>query len=451
MKRLMLFVLLLSSLAPAQLAVDLSQVSLSKGDPVGFGSLTSPPVYNTVTSTVFRWNGAAWTGMTGVLLTGDIAALQATGTDPTGRACIGIVPVINTTSKQTFGCIDGLMGPVNVSTASGTGTVTNVVITGTAGQITVVGSCSSSTTLTCTLSIPAVFTLPGTINKLTISQPATGATLTISDGKILAVLNSLTFGGTDSTTINFPNPSAVTNGHCVGWGKSGSTLSLTDVACGGGGGSVGTVGVIQATDGAGGFQISSCTDNGATFSCTNPIQSPSWTGTGIDPHLNFPSNTGHTPATGDIWANAGKFEFYNGSQTVNMAHSVPCDIPIGDTNGSAIVNGQLGPQIALCFIPTAATILEIDVKADAGTPNIIVAREIGGTVTNLLSGALATAASGGRACANVGGTLGIDNATTCSATLQNTTVAAGSYLQLVSGMAGGTAKLFTIHVTYLPN
>lgn len=126
-----------------------------------------------------------------------------------------------------------------------------------------------------------------------------------------------------------------------------------------------------------------------------------------------------------------------------------CDLVVGDASGSVITNGQLGPQKRMCFIPYAATIVEVDVAADGGTPNVIIAKNTAGSVSNILSGALATAAAGGIACSNTGGTTGIDGATTCSATLQNTSVAAGAYLELVSGTAGGTAKLFTSHVVYV--
>ncbi len=44
----------------------------------------------------------------------------------------------------------------------------------------------------------------GTINKVTLTQPATGATLTISDGKTLTANNSLTLAGNDGTTMTFP-------------------------------------------------------------------------------------------------------------------------------------------------------------------------------------------------------------------------------------------------------
>lgn len=126
-----------------------------------------------------------------------------------------------------------------------------------------------------------------------------------------------------------------------------------------------------------------------------------------------------------------------------------CDIAIGDTSGSALTDAQLGPQGRLCFIPAAATVVEIIVEANAGTPQAIIARNVAGTVNNLVSSALATAASGGIACSKTSAVTGINGATTCAATLQNTALAAGSYIELVSGTAGGTAKLFKAHIVYV--
>lgn len=47
-----------------------------------------------------------------------------------------------------------------------------------------------------------------TINKVTITAPATGSTLTIADGKTITVSNTLTLAGTDSTVMTFPTTSA---------------------------------------------------------------------------------------------------------------------------------------------------------------------------------------------------------------------------------------------------
>lgn len=46
------------------------------------------------------------------------------------------------------------------------------------------------------------------INKVAITAPATSATLTIADWKTLTISNSITFAGTDSTTMTFPSTSA---------------------------------------------------------------------------------------------------------------------------------------------------------------------------------------------------------------------------------------------------
>ena len=43
------------------------------------------------------------------------------------------------------------------------------------------------------------------ISKVTLTQPATGSTLTILDGKTLTCNNSITFAGTDATTITLPS------------------------------------------------------------------------------------------------------------------------------------------------------------------------------------------------------------------------------------------------------
>lgn len=129
-----------------------------------------------------------------------------------------------------------------------------------------------------------------------------------------------------------------------------------------------------------------------------------------------------------------------------------CMMTVGADNGaSALVDGDLGPQGRQCFIPYAATVVEVTVAADAGTPSVLPAKNHAGSATSLLSGALATAGSGGLACSNTGGTTGIDGATTCSGTLNSTSLAAGDWLQLTSGTAGGTAKRMSISVTFTVN
>ena len=159
-----------------------------------------------------------------------------------------------------------------------------------------------------------------------------------------------------------------------------------------------------------------------------------------------------TTAIAVAWYDGTSFELID-PQSVVIAVNIPrvCDVAVGDTSGGVITDAQLGPQKRLCYIPAAATIVEMDVAADAGTPNVIVAVDHAGSKRNIVSGALATASSGAIACSKTTSTTGIDGVTTCTGTLQNTSVAAGDYLEMVSGTAGGTAKLMTIHVIYTVN
>ena len=111
--------------------------------------------------------------------------------------------------------------------AGGSGTVTSVL--GTANQIT-----SDGNTATPTLSLPSVLTLPGTINKLTLTAPATGATLTLADGKTLTSSNTLTLAGTDGSTLNV---------------STGGTLTALAFTSPGTGGATALANAINATGG----------------------------------------------------------------------------------------------------------------------------------------------------------------------------------------------------------
>ena len=131
-----------------------------------------------------------------------------------------------------------------------------------------------------------------------------------------------------------------------------------------------------------------------------------------------------------------------------------CTILItGSGTAGVLQDGDFGSTLdgQDCFINSAATVMEITVRSDAGTPNVIVGRNRVGTVVNLTSSALATAAAGAQACSAAAATTGIDGVNTCSATLQNASLAAGDWLGVVSGTAGGTAKRMSIAITYVVN
>jgi len=168
---------------------------------------------------------------------------------------------------------------------------------------------------------------------------------------------------------------------------------------------------------------------------------------------------GQMPAlTGDATSSAGSCATTIAANAVTASKSAvvltrrPCSIIVGsDDAAAALADSNLGPQGRQCFVPFAATVVEITVAADAGTPNVIPRKNHAGSTSNLVSSALATASAGAIACSNTGGTTGLDGATTCSATLQNTSLAAGDWIELGSGTAGGTAKRMSVSITYTVN
>lgn len=124
--------------------------------------------------------------------------------------------------------------PGSCASGAGSGTVTSITVAGTANQITVTGTCTVTTSGTCTFSIPSDFRIPGTINKLTLTQPATGATLTVINGKTFTISNTLTFSGTDGSTVAFGAGGTVLyNGGALGTPSSGTATNITGLPEGG--------------------------------------------------------------------------------------------------------------------------------------------------------------------------------------------------------------------------
>lgn len=68
-----------------------------------------------------------------------------------------------------------------------------------------------------------------TINKVTLTQPATGSTLTIADGKTLTANNSITVAGTDGKTLTLTTGLTVTtNDGTLAFGAASKTLTVSD-------------------------------------------------------------------------------------------------------------------------------------------------------------------------------------------------------------------------------
>ena len=98
-------------------------------------------------------------------------------------------------ATHTSGILTVGTGDLRVSTA-GTNTASVVTVGGT------------QTLTNKTFTAPTLGAATATsVNKLSITAPATGSTLAVADGKTLTVSNTLTLAGTDSTTMTFPSAS----------------------------------------------------------------------------------------------------------------------------------------------------------------------------------------------------------------------------------------------------
>ncbi len=170
--------------------------------------------------------------------------------------------------------------------------------------------------------------------------------------------------------------------------------------------------------------------------------------------VTIPNVTGNFVTTGDtgtivslmLAANvvtSAKLAVVNTRRTICM--------PFGSKNAAAVLQNTDLADNAQYFINAPVTVVEVTVRGDADVPSILLGRDRAGTVLNLTSSNLATAASGGVACSNTGGTTGLNGTTTCSGTLQNTALNAGDWIVPVSGVAGGTAKQMTACVTWTVN
>ena len=94
----------------------------------------------------------------------------------------------------------------------------------TSGSGTVVALATSPSFTTPTLGVATATT----VNKVTLTAPATGSTLTIADGKTLTASNTLTFTGTDASSVAFGTGGTVIySGGALGTPSSGTLSSCS--------------------------------------------------------------------------------------------------------------------------------------------------------------------------------------------------------------------------------
>lgn len=227
-------------------------------------------------------------------------------TNPAG-SCPGWYTWVNDTSHTYWYCAANAWYEVG---GGGSGTVTEVIIAGTANQISVTGTCDITTTGTCTLSIPNNPTLPGTTTG-TFSGNLTGTASGNPTGT--GTLNKVT-RWTGTNVVG--NGSETDNGTVPILSPNGYDLGTTGVSCGqmANNGATGTASNLAVCDDGSGNAIT-CPSASST---TNFILGMAYTGISA-----APGTTGNVSVcqTGFIqWKMDGTTtakHFVQGSSTVN--------------------------------------------------------------------------------------------------------------------------------------
>ena len=117
---------------------------------------------------------------------------------PTITGNVTLQGVTSTGATGTGNIVFSASPSIGSPTITGNPTIYSVTATGATGTGNIVFS-TSPTLTTPTLGVATATT----INKVTLTAPATGSTLTVADGKTLTASNTLTFTGTDSSSVAF--------------------------------------------------------------------------------------------------------------------------------------------------------------------------------------------------------------------------------------------------------
>jgi hypothetical protein len=251
--------------------------------------------------------------------------VTTTGATGTGKLVFDNTPTIVTPT------ISGHFTAEGVTTTGATGTG-NLVFDG------------SPTLVTPTLGVASATT----INKVTITTPATGSTLTIADGKTLTASNTLTFTGTDSSTVAFSNGGTVTyTSNKLSVFSSTTSAELAGVLSDETGFSTGALAVfskspsIDAPTITGHPTIESVTSTGATGTGNLVFSaSPTFTGTVTLPAITATNITNSALTSGRVvYSTTGGLETdsanltFNGTTLTANALAVTNDATVGGTLG----------------------------------------------------------------------------------------------------------------------
>ena len=383
----------------------LARAAISVTDSGGDGSLSYNNTNGVITytgpsATDVRAHFSAGTGVT--ITNGQVAIGQAVGTgsnvtfnDLTVSGNLTVSGTTTTVNTETINLADNII-TLN-SNEAGTpsqnagieverGTSTNVTfqwnettdvweytVDGT-NYIPVVGTTATQTLTNKTLTSPTLTTptlgvaSATSVNKVTITAPATGSTLTIADGKTLTASNTLTFTGTDSSSVAFGAGGTVLySGGALGTPSSGTLTNATGLP---------VSGITASTSsalGVGSIELGHATDTTIarssagvisvegvivpTVSSTNTLTNKTLTFPTIDNIKKGYTSTATAAGTTTLTATSNNYQRFTGATTQTIVLPVTSTLAAGvsysienASTGNLTVNSS-GGNLVITVIP----------------------------------------------------------------------------------------------------
>ena len=276
-----------------------------------------------------------------------------------------------------------------------------------------------------TLTTPDIGVATATsVNKVTITAPASSATLTIANGKTLTANNSIALTGTDSTTMTFPSTNATIARTDSAQTFTGAQTFGTAIAVGSGG-----TGISSGTSGGVPYFSASTTIASSAALAANAIVIGG--GAGVAPSTTT-TGTGVVTAIGNNTNAASGLAVLNASGNLGVAQ--------GGTNATATptagaVAYGTGSAYAFTAAGTSGYLLQSN---GSSAPTWVPAPSSGVTTISFGSTGLtpSTATSG---AVSVAGTLAVGNGGTGATTLTSNNVILGNGSSAVQFVAPGSS------------